>query len=134
VKLYTGKKAVQVVSEGLEMIGGNGYIEDTGLPRLLRDTQVLTIWEGTTNILALDVLRALKQSYGKTLKVVLEKAASRIRGALDKLQGQSVADVSIVRNHALDTLTALADIEQFAQKIPQQRPEVQALQLSYASS
>ena len=38
--------------------GGAGYVEDTGVPRLLRDAQVLPIWEGTTNVLALDVLRA----------------------------------------------------------------------------
>ena len=59
IKLYTGKRAIAVVSEGLEMIGGMGYIEDTGIPRLLRDAQVLSIWEGTTNILSLDVLRVV---------------------------------------------------------------------------
>ena len=58
-KLTTGKQAVAVASETLEAFGGAGYIEDTGLPRLLRDAQVLPIWEGTTNVLALDVLRAL---------------------------------------------------------------------------
>ena len=58
VKLYTGKQAVTVASEALEAFGGAGYVEDTGLPRLLRDAQVLAIWEGTTNVLALDVLRA----------------------------------------------------------------------------
>ncbi len=58
-KLYTGKHAVALVSEALESIGGAGYLEDTGLPALLRDAQVLPIWEGTTNVLALDVLRAL---------------------------------------------------------------------------
>ena len=40
VKLYTGKRCIGVVSEGLESFGGQGYIEDTGLPRLLRDAQV----------------------------------------------------------------------------------------------
>jgi acyl-CoA dehydrogenase len=58
-KLTTGKQAVAVASEALECFGGAGYVEDTGLPRLLRDAQVLPIWEGTTNVLALDVLRAL---------------------------------------------------------------------------
>ena len=38
----------------LECFGGAGYVEDTGLPRLLRDAQVLPIWEGTTNVLSLD--------------------------------------------------------------------------------
>ncbi|KTD78798.1 acyl-CoA dehydrogenase family protein [Legionella waltersii] len=58
-KLYSAKQAIQVVSESLEAFGGAGYIEDTGLPQLLRNTQVLSIWEGTTNVLSLDVLRAI---------------------------------------------------------------------------
>lgn len=58
-KLMTGKQAVVVASEALESFGGAGYIETTGLPRLLRDAQVLPIWEGTTNVLSLDVQRAL---------------------------------------------------------------------------
>lgn len=60
-KLYTAKQAVAGVSEVLECFGGAGYVEDTGLPRLLRDAQVLSIWEGTTNVLSLDVLRAIEK-------------------------------------------------------------------------
>jgi acyl-CoA dehydrogenase len=60
-KLTTGKQAVAGASEGLEAFGGAGYIEDTHLPQLLRDAQVLPIWEGTTNVLSLDVLRALQR-------------------------------------------------------------------------
>ncbi|MEP7186201.1 MAG: acyl-CoA dehydrogenase family protein [Rhodanobacter sp.] len=58
-KLWTGKLAVTLCSEALECFGGAGYIEDTGLPQLLRDAQVYAIWEGTTNVLSLDSLRAL---------------------------------------------------------------------------
>ena len=58
-KLWTGKLAVKLCSEALECFGGAGYIEDTGLPQLLRDAQVYAIWEGTTNVLSLDSLRAL---------------------------------------------------------------------------
>ncbi|MFD6683525.1 acyl-CoA dehydrogenase family protein [Micromonospora parva] len=58
-KLATGRLAVSSASEYVESFGGAGYVEDTGVPRLLRDAQVLPIWEGTTNVLALDVLRAL---------------------------------------------------------------------------
>ena len=61
-KLYTAKEAVAVASEALEAFGGAGYIEDTGLPRLLRDAQVLPIWEGTTNVLSLDTLRAIQRT------------------------------------------------------------------------
>ena len=60
MKLTTGKQSVMVASEVLETFGGAGYVEDTGLPVLLRDSQVLPIWEGTTNVLALDTLRALQ--------------------------------------------------------------------------
>uniref|UniRef100_UPI00066FF318 acyl-CoA dehydrogenase family protein n=1 Tax=Frateuria defendens TaxID=2219559 RepID=UPI00066FF318 len=58
-KLWTARLAVRLCSEALECFGGAGYIEDTGLPQLLRDAQVYPIWEGTTNVLALDHLRAL---------------------------------------------------------------------------
>lgn len=58
-KLWTGKLAVRIASETCEAFGGAGYIENTGIPQLLRDAQVYPIWEGTTNVLALDVLRAL---------------------------------------------------------------------------
>ncbi len=61
-KLYTAKQAIAVASEALEAFGGAGYVEDTGIPRLLRDAQVLSIWEGTTNILSLDALRAMERT------------------------------------------------------------------------
>src|SRR5437879_1470546 len=60
-KLYTGKQPVSVASEAIECFGGQGYMEDTALPRLLRDAQVLPIWEGTTSVLSLDVLRVLRK-------------------------------------------------------------------------
>jgi acyl-CoA dehydrogenase len=58
-KIATGKLAVASASEYLECFGGAGYVEETGIPRLLRDAQVLPIWEGTTNVLSVDVLRSL---------------------------------------------------------------------------
>ena len=63
-KLTTAKQAVAATSETLEAFGGAGYVEDTGLPALHRDAQVLPIWEGTTNVLALDTLRALERAGG----------------------------------------------------------------------
>jgi len=58
-KLTTAKQAVAGTSEVIEAFGGAGYVENTGLPALLRDAQVLPIWEGTTNVLALDLLRTV---------------------------------------------------------------------------
>jgi len=63
-KLLTAKQSVQILSEVIESFGGAGYVEDTGLPMLLRDAQVLPIWEGTTNVLSLDLLRALEGAGG----------------------------------------------------------------------
>jgi acyl-CoA dehydrogenase len=61
-KLWTGKLAVRIASEACEAFGGAGYIENTGIPQLLRDAQVYPIWEGTTNVLALDALRTLAKT------------------------------------------------------------------------
>src|SRR5207249_2145174 len=85
-KLYTAKQAVAVVSEALECFGGQGYVEDTGLPRLLRDAQVLPIWEGTTSVLALDSLRVLRRAETlDCLSVELERLdAPDARRALDE--------------------------------------------------
>jgi alkylation response protein AidB-like acyl-CoA dehydrogenase len=63
-KLATGRMAVAGLAEVVEAFGGAGYIEDTGIPTLLRDAQVLSIWEGTTNVLSLDTLRAIGQAGG----------------------------------------------------------------------
>src|SRR5437588_9398764 len=60
-KLYTAKQAIAIASETVEAFGGAGYVEDTGIPRLLRDAQVISIWEGTTNVLSLDTLRAIER-------------------------------------------------------------------------
>ena len=80
MKLTTGKQAVTVLSEVLECFGGAGYVEDTGLPRLLRDGQVLPIWEGTTNVLSLDTLRALgKENALADLRAEVVRAAESCR-------------------------------------------------------
>lgn len=60
-KLYTAKSCMAITSEAMECIGGAGYIEDTGLPALHRNAQVFSIWEGTTNVLSLDVVRAIEK-------------------------------------------------------------------------
>ena len=78
-KLTTGRQAVAVISEVLEAFGGAGYVEDTGLPVLLRDTQVLTIWEGTTNVLSLDALRALGPDGIGPLTRAVERELAELR-------------------------------------------------------
>ncbi len=83
MKLTTAKQAVAVASEVLECFGGAGYVEDTGLPLLLRDSQVLPIWEGTTNVLALDTLRALNEDSLRVFQSAVTKFAGNVPAALD---------------------------------------------------
>ena len=77
-KLYTARQAVAGCSEVLECFGGAGYVEDTGLPALLRDAQVLSIWEGTTNVLSLDLLRALGQADGQAWTLMMTVLSERL--------------------------------------------------------
>ncbi|TNV81084.1 hypothetical protein FGO68_gene7199 [Halteria grandinella] len=70
LKLFTAKECVKVVSEGLESFGGLGYMENSRIPVIFRDSQVLPIWEGTTNILALDFANDLFKNFPANIKVL----------------------------------------------------------------
>jgi acyl-CoA dehydrogenase len=83
VKAVTGKLVVPCVSEAMELIGGNAYIEESPMPRLLRDGQVLPIWEGTTNILVLDALRVAQKEAGHEL--LLARIRTRFPAESDAL-------------------------------------------------
>ncbi|MQA36160.1 acyl-CoA dehydrogenase family protein, partial [Modestobacter roseus] len=58
-KFWVCKRTPTVVAEALEVLGGNGYVEESGMPRLYRQAPLNSIWEGSGNVIALDVLRAL---------------------------------------------------------------------------
>jgi len=61
-KYWVCKVTPSVVAEALECLGGNGYVEESGLPRLYRESPLNSIWEGAGNVNCLDVLRALARS------------------------------------------------------------------------
>jgi acyl-CoA dehydrogenase len=103
VKAVTGKLAVPCVSEAMELMGGNGYIEEWPMPRLLRDAQVLPIWEGTTNILALDMLRTARKERGHEL--MLQRIRPLFPAEADALQS---GFASIDERHARRWMGALA--------------------------
>ncbi len=63
-KYWICKRTPMVTGEALECLGGNGYVEESGMPRLYRDAPLNSIWEGSGNVTALDVLRALARSPG----------------------------------------------------------------------
>jgi hypothetical protein len=100
-KLYTAKLAVAAASEGIEAFGGQGYMEDTGIARLLRDAQVLPIWEGTTNVLSLDALRVLaKPGFADAFLAELERLDSPSRrSAADMIAGVGRMDAEVAQRH-----------------------------------
>ena len=63
-KFWVCKRQPAVVGEALECLGGNGYVEESGLPRLYRDAPLNSIWEGSGNVQALDALRSLRRDPG----------------------------------------------------------------------
>lgn len=78
VKLYNAKMAIPTISEAIECIGGQGIIEETGIPYLYRDVQIFAIWEGTTSVLSNDVLRAIIKSKGECLKALMQNIKRRL--------------------------------------------------------
>ncbi len=109
-KLWTGKMAVKLCSEALECFGGAGYIEDTGLPQLLRDAQVYAIWEGTTNVLSLDSLRALANDNSiEALRIAIEgwladSIDARARGEIHSAMhaAMNMLEARAQQRHALE--------------------------------
>lgn len=101
-KLTTGRWSIAAVTEAMEAIGGVGYCEDSTIPALIRNTHVIPIWEGTTNVLALDFLRALSRS--DALGALLADA----REALGEATHPAVADAVSGTEAALQTLEARA--------------------------
>ncbi len=61
-KYWVCKRTPMATAEALECLGGNGYVEESGMPRLYRDAPLNSVWEGSGNVTALDVLRALARS------------------------------------------------------------------------
>ena len=59
MKYWVSKRAPGHAAEALECLGGNGFVEDSGMPLLYRDAPLNSIWEGSGNVAALDVLRAM---------------------------------------------------------------------------
>jgi alkylation response protein AidB-like acyl-CoA dehydrogenase len=99
-KLVTGKQAVAVTSEVIEGFGGAGYVEDTGLPQLLRDAQVLPIWEGTTNVLSLDAL--LRSDLHAGLAALMGRISACVRALTDvRLAAAGQEAVAAVERAAL---------------------------------
>jgi putative acyl-CoA dehydrogenase len=76
-KYWICKRGPTLAAEAMEVLGGNGYVEESMMPRLYREAPVNSIWEGSGNIMCLDVLRALDRNTGSGEALRNEFAASR---------------------------------------------------------
>lgn len=112
LKYHTGREAVDAASAAAEILGGNGYIEEWPIARFFRDAQVLPIWEGTTNILLLDVLRAFaKENAGAALLADLGERLARPKpAALAPMHQALVGEVADLEHH-LAALAGLSDAD-----------------------
>jgi putative acyl-CoA dehydrogenase len=89
-KYWVTKRSIAVSAEALECLGGFGYVEESGLPRLYREAPVNSIWEGSGNVICLDVLRAATKE-PRSVEAFIEEL-SLAKGA-DKRLDQAVLDV-----------------------------------------
>ena len=92
-KFWVCKRTPGVVGEAMEVLGGNGFVEESGLPRLYRQAPLNSIWEGSGNVIALDVLRAMGRSSDSLAAVTAEielarGADSRFDDAVERLSAE----------------------------------------------
>jgi len=97
LKGYICKRARYVSAEAMEVRGGNGYIEEWVNPRLVRDAHLGSIWEGTTNIVALDVIRAMrKERAGEVLLSRLRQTVTSLSESSELFtMAQSAVDAQV---------------------------------------
>jgi putative acyl-CoA dehydrogenase len=92
-KYWACKRTPNHAFEAMECLGGNGYVEDSGMPRLYREAPLTSIWEGSGNVISLDVLRALSRS-PRSLEVFLAEvelaqgADARLDAHVQRLKSQ----------------------------------------------
>ena len=123
-KFWVCKRAVQALAECMEVLGGNGYVEESALPRLLREAPVNSIWEGSGNVVALDVLRALRGAGDATqaLREWLREQRAVPAPTLDDfdaLCARALQDPSLAR-HVAQQLVLLVQAALLRAHAPQQ--------------
>jgi putative acyl-CoA dehydrogenase len=115
-KFWICKRAPSLALEAMEVLGGNGYVEECVMPRIYRETPVNSIWEGSGNVMCLDVLRAIGRE-PQAAEIVLDEvreaaAADRCLAAFatalsERLSKRAAADESQARALARDLVLAL---------------------------
>jgi putative acyl-CoA dehydrogenase len=109
-KYWVCKRAPAHAAEALECVGGNGYVEDSGMPRLFRESPLMSIWEGSGNVAALDTLRALAKQ-PESLTAFFDEV--ELAAGADSRLDDAVARVR-------KELTSLDDLEFRARRVVEQ--------------
>ncbi|MFE8944656.1 acyl-CoA dehydrogenase family protein [Streptomyces sp. NPDC007856] len=127
-KYWISKRCAPVAVEAAECLGGNGYVEESGLPRLVRESPLNSIWEGAGNVQALDVLRALQREPGALDACLTE--IGRSHGADHRLDRAvkdlftELADLDAVEGRARRIAERLALVLQGSLLVRHAPPEV----------
>ncbi|MEO6999743.1 MAG: acyl-CoA dehydrogenase family protein [Terracoccus sp.] len=106
-KFWVCKRTAPMVAEALECLGGNGYVEENGLARLYREAPLNSIWEGSGNVNALDVIRALSREPAALEALTAE--LHRVRGRSNELDG--FTDSALQQARSLDPTSPSASFE-----------------------
>jgi putative acyl-CoA dehydrogenase len=111
-KYWLCKRSPAHVGEALECLGGNGYVEESGMPRIYREAPLYGIWEGSGNVICLDILRALARE-PDTVDAVLQElhAAQGSDSRLDGWLAQTEADLTGCLKQSLNNGGSEAQIE-----------------------
>ncbi|MGW4932395.1 acyl-CoA dehydrogenase family protein [Streptomyces sp. NPDC004166] len=127
-KYWVTKRCTPLVVEASECLGGNGYVEESGMPRLLRESPLNSVWEGAGNVQALDVLRALQRE-PQALDAFLQEVG-RARGADHRLDAATknllseLADLENVEARARRVVERIALVLQGSLLVRYAPPEV----------
>jgi putative acyl-CoA dehydrogenase len=111
-KFWSCKRAPNHAFESLECLGGAGYVEESGMPRLYREAPLASIWEGSGNVMSLDVLRALTRS-PRSLEVFLHEvkqaqgANAQLDASVAKLE-QQFTDPATLEQRARRVVESMA--------------------------
>jgi putative acyl-CoA dehydrogenase len=112
-KFFVCKRAIALAGEAMEVLGGNGYVEESIMPRIYREMPVNSIWEGSGNIMALDVLRALQRTpdTAEALRAELAPARGgdpRLDGFIAELDAMLAAKPTDAQARRLTEMLVLA--------------------------
>jgi putative acyl-CoA dehydrogenase len=127
-KYWVCKRAPAHAAEALECLGGNGYAEESGMPRLYREAPLMSIWEGSGNVAALDALRAMGRQ-PETVEAYFAEiglargADARLDDAIDRV-GKELTDLSDIEYRARRVVELMALVLQGAQLVRHGHPAV----------